>query len=94
VIQAAQDEYCDSSKMEEFAVLLCHSCRRLTFEQEESFIYDGRNSEARKLAEWWDAHQEHDRKREAEEAKAAEQLEKRNEVLAKLTPAERSALGF
>ena len=48
---------------------LCSLCRNMTDEQSNKFIYDGRIPNARKLADWWEHHQEADRKCEAQEAK-------------------------
>lgn len=49
--------------------LLCQLLRTLPEDKANVILYDGRNANARKLAEWWEHHQEADRKREANEAK-------------------------
>jgi len=53
---AAESMYGDPSKHNEITAVLCGLCRRMTPEQENRIIYDGRNPDARKLAEWWDNH--------------------------------------
>lgn len=72
--------------------MLCEACRNMTEDQKQKIIYDGRNPNARKLADWWEEHQEADRKREAKEAKAAADAAIRKAALAKLTAEERRVL--
>ena len=73
---------------------LCSFIRGLSNFQKERIIYNARNKMSRRLADWWEEHQEADRKREAEEK--AEQERKRlvRQALSKLTTAERKALGL
>lgn len=59
-------EHCD-----ELTDRLCSMLRDLTLEEQNAVIYDGRNPKARELADWWERHQEHDRKRAEAEARAA-----------------------
>lgn len=61
--------YGSVAQMDEDTDTLCSLCRNMTDEQSNKFIYDGRTPNARKLADWWEHHQEADRKREAQEAK-------------------------
>ena len=42
---------------------LCGTCREMTDEQIESIIYNARCRQARRLADWWEDHQEWDRER-------------------------------
>ena len=58
----------------------------------EEILYNGRNEMSRRLATWWENHQEHDRQRmkKEQEEEAREQL-KRN-TLSKLTKEEISVL--
>lgn len=72
---------------------LCDACRNMTEDQKQEIIYDGRNPSARKLADWWEEHQEADRRREAKEAKDAADDIIRKAALAKLTSEERRVLG-
>lgn len=56
----------------------------MTEEQRNKYIYDGRINECRDIADWWEEHQEADRKRlmkEQSEAKAkAEKQKEKNQV--------------
>lgn len=86
---ASRDIYCRDDYVPE----LCAAIRALTEEEQDRIVYDGRNPDARRLADWWDKHQEADRKRLEEEYRQIKREELRNQALAKLTPEEREALG-
>jgi hypothetical protein len=60
----------------------------------DEIIYDARHSTARKLADWWEYHQEQDQRREAEKQREAERRELRRAAARKLTRAERLAAGL
>ena len=49
--------------MDELTKLLCEKIGNFNEEEKEFYLYNGRVSESRKLAEWWEKHQELDRKR-------------------------------
>lgn len=49
---------------------LCSLIGRMNAEQLDRIVYDGRNAQARKLADWWDEHQKEDWKRVEQEAKS------------------------
>jgi hypothetical protein len=87
---ASRDIYCQRDYVAE----LCTAIRSLTEEEQARIVYDGRNPEARRLADWWDKHQEADRKRLEEEHRQNMRDELRNKALAKLTPEEIEALGI
>ncbi|MHC4406344.1 MAG: hypothetical protein ACYTG0_42475 [Planctomycetota bacterium] len=91
---AAASDYGNLARLDEATRLLCATCRSLTEAQVEEVIYDARNAKARKLASWWERHQEWDRRRLEEEQKARNQERIRREVLKKLTPEEIRALGL
>jgi len=57
--------------LDEWTALLCSACKEIEANEElaDECLYDGRNAEARKLADWWERHKEFDRKREAEKNK-------------------------
>jgi hypothetical protein len=67
IVKAAQDPYGAPLLHDDFTRTLCTLCREMTPEQQAEVIYDGRNPEARKLADWWDKHKASDAAREAEE---------------------------
>lgn len=87
---AARDIYCHQDYVPE----LCDAIRSLTEEEQARIVYDGRNPDARRLADWWDKHQEADRKRLEEEYRQRQRDELRKKALAKLTPEEVEALGI
>lgn len=81
---AARDIYCRQDYVPE----LCAAIRSLTEEEQARIVYDGRNPEARRLADWWDEHQEADRKRLERQYRQNQRNELRKKALAKLTPEE------
>ena len=56
---------------EKTIVALCSEVRGMTDDQLNRIVYDGRKSEARRLATWWEEHQAEDARRERIEAKEA-----------------------
>ena len=78
----------------DFVPQLCKAIRTMSPSQQEQIIYNARSRMARRLADWWEAHQEADRKREALEAAEARKKLIRRRALAKLTAGEREALGY
>lgn len=89
-IKGAESCYGASGKLHEATRLLCKWCKMLP----EEFIYNGRKRGCRNLANWWEKHQEHDRKREAKELHNRRQGELKKQALAKLTKEEIEALGY
>lgn len=87
---AANNIYC----RDDFVPELCAAIRELTEEQEDKLIYDGRNPQARKLADWWEKHQAADKLREQREAAEARKQALRQSGIAKLTEEEKQALGI
>jgi hypothetical protein len=63
-------------------------------EQKEQFMYNGRNRDSRRLADWWERHQEWDARRVAEEKTSRRNIMLRGRALNKLTIEEREALGL
>lgn len=59
----------------------------------DKIIYDGKNPESRKLADWWQKHQAADLRREKDEDEARKRDKLIQTALKKLTQAERDALG-
>lgn len=60
---------------------LCATLRTLTPDQTAAIVYNAHNATARDLANWWEEHQEEDRKREAAEALEEERLRKKQLIL-------------
>ena len=74
---AAKNYYGNLQNLDKWTELLCQICGDLDKEQQNKYIYDGRNKEARALADWWEDHQEQDARR------------KKNKELLKLTSQEK-----
>lgn len=87
---AAADYYCKADYVPE----LCNALRDMTAAQVAAVVFNARSKQSRQLADWWEEHQEADRARKAEEAKTRKDNALRKKALAKLTPAERKALGL
>lgn len=90
VREGAANCYGTIDQADKATILLCEFCE----DAPDSIIYDGRDPMARKLADWWDAHQDADRRRKKRQAR-----QRRTDIdaasgLAKLTDAEKKALGF
>jgi hypothetical protein len=63
--------------LDEGTALLCECCGNMSPEQQAKIIFDGRISEARELAEWWQEHQDADsRKAIIEKTKSVFELNK------------------
>jgi hypothetical protein len=73
---------------------LCTIIKGMTEKEKSQWVYDGRSKKARMLADWWDRHQEWDKKRETKEADEKAIVELKKAALAKLTPEEMKALGI
>ncbi len=73
---------------------LCRICKVMSVKELNKIMYNGRNKNARKLADWWDKHQEEDIKRQKKEEKAKKQIVLRKQAWNKLSPAEREAWGL
>lgn len=73
---------------------LCKILKQLPETEIERVVYNARSKKARDLADWWEEHQALDKHRADIEKrlKAKEVIKKK--ALAKLTKAERKALGF
>lgn len=97
VFKATQSMYGNQSETDVFTAMLCKLIRGLTPEEENKWIYNGRDPWARKLADWWERHQEVDRKR-VEQVERDRALAKAMEtghkkiVAANLTPEEYEAM--
>lgn len=78
-----------------YTKLLCEACHKMQEDgRDDRIIYDGKNPEARKLADWWDSHKEFDRKRLLKEGAKSKWDELKKEAISKLTEEERNILGL
>lgn len=94
VKNAYRDYYGGVKDLDKMTNALCSAIRIMTPDQLEVIVFDGRNPEARSLADWWEYHQKVDAKRKEEAQTKAQQTVLKKSGLAKLTRQERSALGL
>lgn len=91
---ASKTSYGNSKMVDEWTRKVCYTCSGMSPEEQNTIIYDGRNAQARQLADWWDKHQKEDKERQEAEERAAKKKALRQEALAKLTPEQIKALGI
>ena len=94
VHKAARDCYGNKARIDEATKLLCARLRLLTEAEVERIVYDGHSDRARRLAGWWERHQEWDAKRVEEEEEERKLARIRKQARAKLTGEEIDALGI
>lgn len=80
VHQAATDQYCRV----DFVPELCRLIRNMTEDECDRIVYNPRSKISRKLADWWEKHEEADRKRTAKESEELLKQEFYERVIAKL----------
>ena len=68
--EAAESYYPNTKLLNEMVVHLCSILRQMPHDEMDKIVYDGRNSNARKLADWWDEH------KKADEARIKKQKQK------------------
>ena len=90
--KAAKDYYGNVARLDEATKILCEHCRMLTEPEVEEYIYDSHNKTARKLAGWWERHQEWDERRVNEEDEVRRKIILKERALKKLTKEEMEAL--
>jgi len=69
-VLAANDCYGNESKLNDYVVKLCSLCSDMSTKELDEIMYDGRNPDARKLADWWESHKAADVDREKSEGDA------------------------
>ena len=94
VLTASKSNYGNVNRLNEATKDLCCCCRGLNPKQVEAFIYNAHSKEGRKLAGWWERHQEWDERRIKEEEEENKQKQLRAEGIDKLTTQEMRALGL
>jgi hypothetical protein len=92
--KAAKDYYGNVNRIDEATKILCEACRSLTTKETEKYIYDAHSEQARKLASWWERHQEWDKRRVLEEEETRKKIILKERALRKLTNEEIEALGL
>lgn len=63
----------DPYSKKDYTAILCSIIRQMNTDELNTVVYDGRNSAARALADWWDEHQKVD---EEHKKAAAEEIER------------------
>lgn len=79
---AAEDVYGRGIHPDNVVRMLCECFRSMTDAEMNRIVYDGRNREARRAADWWEEHQAEDAKRMVAERKAAMAAKYKNHVFA------------
>jgi RPA family protein len=86
--------YTDTSKSDKITRTLCSLITKMDDETRNKIVYNGKDKTSRRLADWWDEHQEADKKRLADEAKQKQKEKIKKSALSKLSEEERKALGL
>lgn len=94
LVKTATDPYGNVVRLDRDTAELCSLIRSMNPEQLNRIVYDGRDANARKLADWWEHHEEADKLREANERHIAEHEAAKRRILEKLTDKERKVLGL
>ncbi len=91
--RAMRDTAADPYALEDYTQWLCDQLKGVHHVPTETLLAI-RCKEARRLADWWEEHQAADKEREEKEAKETQAKKLVASALAKLTKAERLALGY
>lgn len=94
IVKSSKDYYGEGSDLTKTVPLLCSKIKALNQSQFNSIVYNGKSKESRKLADWWEAHEEADRKREERVKEAKDHIAAKKSAMSKLTQQERKALGL
>jgi hypothetical protein len=94
VVDAANSYSGNTNRLDEATKVLCETLRSLTFSEAESIVYNAHSKESRDLANWWEQHQEWDKRRVAEEQETRRNILLKDRALKKLSVDERRALGL
>ena len=94
IVDASEDYYGNINRLDEATKILCECIRSLTKAEVDSYIYDAHKEQARKLASWWERHQEWDKRRVTEENETRKKIIAKERALKKLTNEEIEALGL
>lgn len=81
------------AKDERSVTSLCALIKSMGEPERDRIVYDAKSKASRDLADWWEEHQEADRRREEREAAEARREADRRSALGKITEEERAALG-
>lgn len=89
-MKAAQEYWCHT----DYTQHLCSLLKNMSSAQISAIVYNPHSKQSRKLADWWEQHQEDDKlhAKNADDDKKRKKLQA--QALKKLTVEERKALGF
>lgn len=90
--KGVKEYYGNVSYLNAGVVLLCKLCSTMSKEEQDKIIYNGRNANARDLADWWEEHVAADKARLKKERAERKQKSLRASALKKLSKAEIRAL--
>lgn len=65
--EGVNDCYGNVAELKNMTVFLCSLLRSLSKKDLDRIVYNGRDKDSRKLADWWDEHKKADRVREKKE---------------------------
>lgn len=85
---------CYYASNKQIVPMLCDLIGSMNETQLDTIVYNARDKMARRLADWWEEHQEADRKRIAAEKKEQREREMKQKALKKLTKKEKQILGL
>jgi hypothetical protein len=88
VYQAASDQYCRV----DFVPDLCKLIRNMTEDERDRIVYNPRSKISRGFADWWEEHEEADRKRIAQEQAELSKQDRYEQVIMKLSDEEIAVL--
>jgi hypothetical protein len=93
---AKEDEYCWYPEyLDEATRMTCEWCKHaIETGQEDTVIFDAHSRKARRLADWWEEHQELDKKREKAKKAKAKKARAKKKAMSKLTKKDKEALGL
>ncbi len=94
VARAATDYYGNLDRLDEATKLLCECIRGLTEVEFEKFVYNVHDKDSRRLAGWFERHQEWDERRVKEEDETRRKIILKERALKKLSTEEMKALGL
>jgi len=94
ISKASADYYGNTQRIDEATALLCGACRGLTQGEQNKYLFNGRKEMARKLASWYERHQEWDARRVKEEDESRRKIMLKDRAVQKLSVEEREALGL
>ena len=86
--------YSDISKINDMTQELCALIQGMSVDEAEAIIWNGRNSSARALANWWQRHEINDKIRIAAEEAERSRILLREKAMSKLTEEELEAIGL